>query len=211
MTGGLHFLVEDEVVEKPGTLIEPEALEGVVDLVGGKIWVGLMEEAKVWDEVVEMGEGKAIDGVLLRKVPDDRAHPRNGRSLNFAFEGTAGTGSDTMRIAVSSTGTELSSPVDERFGRCAYFVIFDDRSQKGTVIVNGSRNAPHGAGIQAAQLLVDRKVKMALSGHLGPKAQEVLDRAGIKAITGISGTVEEALESACQGRFNPNVPFTMNK
>ncbi|MBW2001843.1 MAG: NifB/NifX family molybdenum-iron cluster-binding protein, partial [Deltaproteobacteria bacterium] len=28
-----------------------------------------------------------------------------------------------MKIAVSSTGTDLNSEIDPRFGRCAYFII----------------------------------------------------------------------------------------
>ncbi|MCJ7594880.1 MAG: dinitrogenase iron-molybdenum cofactor biosynthesis protein, partial [Desulfobacterales bacterium] len=30
-----------------------------------------------------------------------------------------------MKIAVSSTGNHLDSPIDPRFGRCAYFVIIE--------------------------------------------------------------------------------------
>lgn len=30
-----------------------------------------------------------------------------------------------MKICVSSTGKEKNSPVDVRFGRCRYFMIYD--------------------------------------------------------------------------------------
>ena len=33
-----------------------------------------------------------------------------------------------MKIAISSTGTEIDSEIDQRFGRCNYFLIFDDET-----------------------------------------------------------------------------------
>jgi len=39
---------------------------------------------------------------------------------------------DIMKIAISSTGTDIDAQIDSRFGRCAYFLIVntDDMSFK---------------------------------------------------------------------------------
>ncbi len=99
-----------------------------------------------------------------------------------------------MLVAISASGPKLNSPVDQRFGRCAYFVLFDEATGEGSVFTNCSRTESHGAGIRAAQSIIDRGVKVVLTGRVGPKAQQALEAGKIDIVTGADGTVEEALE-----------------
>ena len=102
-----------------------------------------------------------------------------------------------MRIAVSSTGTELSSSVDPRFGRAPYFIIFDTSDKSVEAVSNEQNlNAAQGAGIQAAQNVVAQKVDLVIAGNFGPKAFQVLSAAGIKAALWAEGTVAQAIELA---------------
>ncbi len=56
-----------------------------------------------------------------------------------------------MKVAVTSSGKTLDSPVDPRFGRAAYFLIVDTDSLEFEVVDNTDNiNAFKGAGIQAA-------------------------------------------------------------
>ena len=55
-----------------------------------------------------------------------------------------------MKIAVSSTGDNLDSNVDMRFGRCKYFVVVDSESMDFKALSNESVIASGGAGIKAA-------------------------------------------------------------
>jgi Uncharacterized conserved protein len=52
---------------------------------------------------------------------------------------------------------------------------------------------PHGAGIQSAQLLLDKGVSTLITGQVGPNAQRVLESGGLKIIAGESGPAEQAL------------------
>lgn len=98
-----------------------------------------------------------------------------------------------MRIAVTSTGTDLDSPVDPRFGRARYILILDEEAAVSEVIDNTANfNALQGAGIQAGKLLADRKVDVLVTGHCGPNAFTVLHTAGIKVAVEQSGSVREA-------------------
>jgi len=100
-----------------------------------------------------------------------------------------------MKIAVSSQGPELSSLVDPRFGRAAYFIIYDT-GDKSYESLDNSRNvtAAQGAGIQAAQLVAQQAVDVVVSGNMGPKAFEVLEAAGIRMVSYENGTVADAIE-----------------
>ncbi len=101
-----------------------------------------------------------------------------------------------MKVAVSSTGKDLDSGIDPRFGRANYFVVVDsDSGQVVNVIDNTSaQNAAHGAGINAAQTVADSGVRAVLTGRVGPKAFAVLQAAGIDIFLDVSGTVREAVE-----------------
>jgi len=107
-----------------------------------------------------------------------------------------------MKIAVSATTPDLSSQVDPRFGRCQYFVIVDPDSMEFEGIENSSASAGGGAGIAAAQMVVGKEVAAVLTGNCGPNAFSVLEAAGIKVMTGVSGAVQEAVEGYKAGKYN---------
>ncbi len=109
-----------------------------------------------------------------------------------------------MKIAISAQGPDLNSPVDPRFGRAAYFIIYDTDSRGFEVLRNvENAGATQGAGIQAAQLVARQGVALVVSGHMGPKAFEALRVAGVKMVTRDGGTVAEAIEFIQSGKFEP--------
>ncbi|MGI5823441.1 MAG: NifB/NifX family molybdenum-iron cluster-binding protein [Dethiobacteria bacterium] len=63
-------------------------------------------------------------------------------------------------------------------------------------------DAPGGAGVQTAQLLIGRGVDAVLTGNAGPKAHAALDAGGVKIYTGTSGTVSDALEQCQRCKLN---------
>ena len=101
--------------------------------------------------------------------------------------------SGEAKIAITSTGKESESPMDPRFGRCAYFVIVDGSGNMNPVS-NDAKDLSNGAGIQAAKDVVDLKVEAVITGDVGPNAFRVLSAAGVKVFVGGSGTIREALE-----------------
>jgi predicted Fe-Mo cluster-binding NifX family protein len=85
--------------------------------------------------------------------------------------------------------------MDERFGRCACFVIADSDGTVLGPVDNSNAAFGHGAGIQAARLVADHGVSVVLTGRCGPNACDTLAAAGISVVTGCRGTVKEALDS----------------
>ncbi len=102
-----------------------------------------------------------------------------------------------MKIAISTNGIDLSAQVAERFGRCNSFLIVDTETMEFEVVQNTAVRSAHGAGIAAAQLVASKGVKAVLTGNVGPNAYSALSSSGIKLVTGMSGTVEDAV-----GRFS---------
>ncbi len=104
-----------------------------------------------------------------------------------------------MKICISGSGGTLDDPVDPRFGRCQYFVFVDTATMQFESVSNPNAMAGHGAGIQSAQFVINKGAKTVITGQIGPKAQDVFVAAGIEVITGISGTVRQAIESFKKG------------
>ena len=107
-----------------------------------------------------------------------------------------------MKIAVTARGTDLDSEVDPRFGRCANFLVVDTESMEVEVVGNTNAGVGGGAGIQSAQLMADRGVKVVLTGNCGPNAFRTLQAAEIEVVVGVSGTVREAVEQYTSGALS---------
>jgi len=106
-----------------------------------------------------------------------------------------------MKVAVTSKGKTLDSPVDPRFGRAAYILIVDTENFTYEVLDNSENvNAFKGAGIQAATMIGDKDVKALLTGFCGPNAFKILNAAHIDVANDISGTVNDAVRTFNQGK-----------
>ena len=114
-----------------------------------------------------------------------------------------------MKIGVTSAGKSLDSQVDPRFGRAACFIIIDTETMDFSVIENENVAAAGGAGISSAKVVIDTGVEAVLTGNCGPNAERTLNGGKVKLYTGVSGTVNEAVELFKSGKLTqadgPNV------
>lgn len=109
-----------------------------------------------------------------------------------------------MKVVITSSGDGLDSPVDPRFGRAGRFILVDTETGGVQAVDNTQNlNAAQGAGIQAAQNVSRLGAEVLMTGHCGPKAFATLRAAGIKVITGVQGTVAEAIERFKRGELAP--------
>ena len=107
-----------------------------------------------------------------------------------------------MKIAVTSLGESLESPVDQRFGRARVFVLYDLETGEWTAHDNKQNlEAAQGAGIQAGQHVVDLGAGAIVTGHCGPKAFKTLLTAGIDIYQDASGSVQEAIDAFKAGKL----------
>ncbi|MFA5777466.1 MAG: NifB/NifX family molybdenum-iron cluster-binding protein [Parcubacteria group bacterium] len=101
-----------------------------------------------------------------------------------------------MKIAISSTGKELSDGVAELFGRCPYFVIAEienGKIVKADAIKNDNENQASGAGMSAAKLLVENNVNVVIARNVGPRAIDVLKQFNIEVYSG-EGIINDILQ-----------------
>ncbi|MBU0960978.1 MAG: NifB/NifX family molybdenum-iron cluster-binding protein [Proteobacteria bacterium] len=115
-----------------------------------------------------------------------------------------------MKIAISATDSNTGSMVDPRFGRAAWLLIVD--SATGALIEaidnSQSRETAHGAGISAAALIADKGVDAVLTGRVGPKALPILEKAGVRMVNDVSGSIQEAIARYAGKTTEPVPPET---
>jgi predicted Fe-Mo cluster-binding NifX family protein len=66
---------------------------------------------------------------------------------------------------------------------------------------NTAYESPHGAGVQAAQVVANQNVQAVITGMVGPNAHRVLSAAGIEIITGVTGNVRDAVQRYGNGEL----------
>jgi predicted Fe-Mo cluster-binding NifX family protein len=110
-------------------------------------------------------------------------------------------GNLTMKIAVSSSGKNLDSLIDPRFGRCAYFLLVETDNMNFEVFDNQSIASGGGVGIQSAQFISSKGAKAVITGNCGPNAVKTLAAGGIEVFLGNTGIVREVLQKFKNGEL----------
>ncbi|MBD3209906.1 dinitrogenase iron-molybdenum cofactor [Candidatus Micrarchaeota archaeon] len=109
-----------------------------------------------------------------------------------------------MKIAVSTNEGGLQDGVAPVFGRCPTFTIVtveEKNIKNANVVPNPGSRAGGGAGVAAAQAVIDAGVQAVITQNCGPNAMAVLKNAKIDVYIS-SGTVESAVKQLLSGNLN---------
>ena len=108
-----------------------------------------------------------------------------------------------MKVAIPATGPKLTDAVDPRFGRARWFLVAETDTGEVTAHDNTPNlEAAQGAGIQAAQRVVELGAEAVIASNTGPKAFRVLTAAKVRIFVGVSGTIAEAVAQFERGALN---------
>lgn len=161
-----------------------------------------------WGEVNDV-----LEQWLAGKLPLPNYDTFHGQQCSYQqvhkrFDNAKGLKTNTlkesnMKIAITAQNPSPESQVDPRFGRAAWIMIYDQGNKSWESIDNSTGiNASHGAGIQAAQKVVDHQAVALVTGAIGPKAFKSLTAAAVKIFHGANGTVENALSAYLEGKLS---------
>ena len=115
-----------------------------------------------------------------------------------------------MKVVISATGLDLESTVDERFGRCKYFLIVETDDMSYEAVDNVNADLSTSAGIQSASFVASTGAEALITGNCGPKAMQVFAETNIRIILGQKGKISDVLREFKSGALNAstreNVP-----
>jgi predicted Fe-Mo cluster-binding NifX family protein len=113
-----------------------------------------------------------------------------------------------MRIAVSTeTNVGLDAPVAGHFGGCPFFTLIDlqaDQVQAVQVVANPYLSG-HEPG-EVPQFVHSQGAKVVLARAMGQRAVSFFEQYRIQPMTGVSGTVRQAVEAYLQGQLSYAAP-----
>jgi predicted Fe-Mo cluster-binding NifX family protein len=87
-----------------------------------------------------------------------------------------------MKIAIAASENHLKSIVDQHFGRCDWYCLFDTETQKSEFIENPVRYHHEKAGCDAADFLIEKGISMAIAGRFGSKVVEAFRAKNVQMI-----------------------------
>lgn len=106
-----------------------------------------------------------------------------------------------MKIAIPVEDKSMESNVCQSFGRAPYFLIYDTQSEESIFLDNGAATSQGGAGIKAAQAIVDSRAEALLTPRCGENAASVISAANIKIYKTIDGSIRDNIQAAADGKL----------
>lgn len=106
-----------------------------------------------------------------------------------------------MKIAVPVDEKTLESIVCASFGRTPYYLIYDTDTKESVFIDNSAAASTGGAGIKAAQIVVDNKVDVLLTPRCGENAANVLKSANIELFKTTSASAKDNIADFINGKL----------
>ena len=106
-----------------------------------------------------------------------------------------------MKIAIPTDENTIETSVCISFGRTPYFMLYDSEQKQALFMDNAAAASQGGAGIKAAQSLVDSKVDVLLTPRCGDNAAEVLNAEGIEMYKTGDGTAMDNINAYLNGQL----------
>ncbi len=106
-----------------------------------------------------------------------------------------------MRVVIPANGAALDAPTSPIFGRSQHFILVDPETLEFEALPNPALDAPGGAGVQAAQTVLQHGVGAVIAPSLGPNAFRVIQAAGIPAYRMAGATVREVIDAYNAGEL----------
>ena len=108
-----------------------------------------------------------------------------------------------MIIGIPVDKDSMDASVSTHFGRADFFLVYNTENKESNFVLNTAANSAGGAGIKAAQIIIDHKVEALISPRLGLNAADVINSQNIKLYQSIKGTIEENLKAFSENELSP--------
>lgn len=106
-----------------------------------------------------------------------------------------------MKIAIPVDEKTMETTVCPSFGRSPFFLIYDTESKNAAFVDNSAAASQGGAGIKAAQAIVDNQVSALLTPRCGENAAQVIQAANIKIYKTAGGSLQENIDAFMEGKL----------
>jgi len=107
-----------------------------------------------------------------------------------------------MKIAIPVNDKSMESCVGSTFGRTNYFLIYDTETKENSFVDNSAAASQGGAGIKAAQTVVDSQVEALITPQCGENAAKVIQESNIKIYKIINDSIQDNINAFNNGKLS---------
>lgn len=106
-----------------------------------------------------------------------------------------------MKIVIPVDYKDMEANVCVSFGRAPYFLVYDTETKESTFIDNSAAASTGGAGVKAAQIIVDNKADVLLTPRCGENAANILKAGDIKIFKTADSLAKENINAFIKGKL----------
>ncbi|NLN71366.1 MAG: dinitrogenase iron-molybdenum cofactor biosynthesis protein [Thermoplasmatales archaeon] len=107
-----------------------------------------------------------------------------------------------MKIIMPVNSKAEDPDIAQSLSRAPYFMIYDTDAKASDFISNPAMDSPSGAGVKAAQIIIDTGAKVLLTIRCGDRAYEVLNGGNIKIMAAAPGKAKTNIDTYLGGGMN---------
>lgn len=107
-----------------------------------------------------------------------------------------------MIIAIPADGERLDTPVCVSFGRAPFYCLYDTETKQSRCMANDAADSPGGAGIKAAQNLVDNHVDTLITIRCGENAAKVLQEGNVGIYKALDLSIADNIDAYQKGKLS---------
>ncbi|MDP3386508.1 MAG: NifB/NifX family molybdenum-iron cluster-binding protein [Eubacteriales bacterium] len=107
-----------------------------------------------------------------------------------------------MKIAIPAGRNNLSADVYASLARAPFFAVYDTDTTGVEFIDNSAASSQGGAGIKAAQILVDSHVDVLITPRCGQNAADAINAAKIQMYKSIDHSISDNLKAWEEGKLD---------
>jgi predicted Fe-Mo cluster-binding NifX family protein len=107
-----------------------------------------------------------------------------------------------MKIAIPVDDKTMESNICISFGRTPYFLIYDTKTKESVFVDNSAAVSQGGAGIKAAQIIVDSQVGALITPRCGENAAEVIQVAKIQIYKSKNNSIKDNIDAIENGKLS---------
>ena len=96
-----------------------------------------------------------------------------------------------MKLAIPVDEKSMGTDICISFGRTPYFLIYDTETKESVFLDNSAAASQGGAGIKAAQTVIDSEAGVLITPRCGENAAEVINTANIKIYKTINDSIKD--------------------
>lgn len=106
-----------------------------------------------------------------------------------------------MKIVIPVEENKMETRISQSFGRTAFFLIYDTDTKEQVFLENNAAQSPGGAGIKAAQQVIDNKPEALLTPRCGQNAADLIKAANIEIYKTINDNLLENIAAFNEGKL----------